>query len=638
MKTIFKLITFWALTVLVSCDYLDIVPDNVATIDYAFRNRTEAEKYLYTCYSYRPQIGDIPNDPAMGGGDEIWRMYRSWYGYWSSTRIAMGQQNVNEPWLNFWNGTQGAKALWRGIRDCNIFLENIDKALDLEEYEKVRWIGEVKVLKAYFHYYLFKCYGPIPIVDKNLPISTGVSDVKAYREPVDDVVAYISGLLLEAVEDLPNAKEVLEGTEAGRIDKLGALSIRAELLLFAASPLFNGNNDYSGMVDGQGRQLYNTTYDANKWKIAADACKEVIDLCHSQGKALYDVVDPLTANSHEIFQLQTTLRQTICDRWNKELIWGSTNYDCNSGTRQTTPRIVRTTNVSNHPGSFAPTLKMAEQFYSHNGVPINEDKEWQSESWYENRYSIRQDPSSGDEIYYVKEGQRTVYLHYNREPRFYSSLAFDRAIYFGCGYYNFPSDVKHLEGINLEYSGYQGGDQYAITGYFAKKLNNFKNIQQVSSYSVEYYPFPIMRLANLYLMYAEALNEFGGPNDEVFTYLDLIRARAGLKGVRESWANYSTRPDKPGTKDGLREIIRQERTVELAFEGKRFWDIRRWKLIQELNDQPQGWNVLGETIEDYYKVVPVAQAPVKFTIKDYFWPLKESDLISNRNLIQNYGW
>jgi hypothetical protein len=139
-------------------------------------------------------------------------------------------------------------------------------------------------------------------------------------------------------------------------------------------------------------------------------------------------------------------------------------------------------------------------------------------------------------------------------------------------------------------------------------------------------------------MYAEALNEFGGPNAEIFNYLDQVRARAGLEGVKESWASFSTKPNKPDTKDGLRQIIQQERTIELAFEGKRFWDIRRWKKIDELNEQPRGWNISGETTDDFYNLVPVAQVPVKFTVKDYFWPIKEADLTVNKNLIQNYGW
>ncbi len=169
-------------------------------------------------------------------------------------------------------------------------------------------------------------------------------------------------------------------------------------------------------------------------------------------------------------------------------------------------------------------------------------------------------------------------------------------------------------------------------------MHSFKNGQTATSTSVEYYPFPVLRLADLYLMYAEALNEFSGPSAPVFNYLDLIRKRAGLKGVKESWLTYSNKPNKPDTKDGLRQIIHQERTIELAFEGKRFWDIRRWKEISVLNEQPLGWNIAGETIEDFYKVVLVAQVPTKFSVKDYFWPIKEADLTVNKNLLQNYGW
>jgi hypothetical protein len=140
-------------------------------------------------------------------------------------------------------------------------------------------------------------------------------------------------------------------------------------------------------------------------------------------------------------------------------------------------------------------------------------------------------------------------------------------------------------------------------------------------------------------MYAEALNEFAGPSADVYQYIDPVRERAGLEGVVDSWQKYSSRPEKPATKDGLREIIHQERTIELALEGKRFWDIRRWKKINELNVQPRGWNVDGETREDFYNVREVARVPVNFTIRDYFWPIKESDIITNRNLMpNNYGW
>lgn len=642
MKALNKIKIIVAFTILLgfgSCNYLNVVPDNIATIDYAFRNRTVTEKYLFSCYSYRPPVGSVNTDPAMNGGDETWMFYgvRS---PWPNSLISRGFQTSTTPVLNFWDGESDGKALWRGIRDCNIFLENVDKVLDLPDYEKRRWVAEVKFLKAYYHYYLFKCYGPIPIVDVNLPISAKVDEVQVYREPVDKVVKYIADLMKEAAVDLPNSAEVIEGTEGGRVDKLVALSMRAEVLLFAASPLFNGNTDYANMTDNRGTTLFPQTYDPDKWKVAADACREAIDTCHMQNKALYDLVDPMAATAPDPFKVQTTYRQAICDRWNKELIWGGTNNDCSYLSREAQARILRKNAeaVGNAPTEWAPTLKMAEKYYSSNGVPIEEDLQWQSKGWYDNRFNVRPEVSAGDEIYYVKGGEKTAYLHYNREPRFYASLGFDRGIYFGNGYYDFPSTVKYCDFFDLGFSGRSTIDMFSVTGYSAKKMHNFKNAQTDSNYGVEYFPFPILRLANLYLMYAEALNEANGPSGEVFTYLDRVRARAGLKGVKESWLNYSNKPNKPDTKDGLRQIIHQERTIELAFEGKRFWDIRRWKEIDALNDQPRGWNVLGETTEDFYKVVLVAQVPVKFTVKDYFWPIKESDLTVNMNLLQNYGW
>ena len=190
------------------------------------------------------------------------------------------------------------------------------------DHNRKRWIAEVKFLKAYYHYCLMKRYGPIPIVDVNQPISASVQDVQVYREPIENVINYVISLLEEAMTDLPEAKEIVEGTEAGRIDKLVALTLKSEVLLFAASPLLNGNTDYSGMKDNKGRQIFPSSYDPNKWQIAADACLEAINAAHEQGKRLYNQLDPLLINEHEILQLQTNYRQTICDKWNSELIWG----------------------------------------------------------------------------------------------------------------------------------------------------------------------------------------------------------------------------------------------------------------------------------------------------------------------------
>lgn len=147
----------------------------------------------------------------------------------------------------------------------------------------------------------------------------------------------------------------------------------------------------------------------------------------------------------------------------------------------------------------------------------------------------------------------------------------------------------------------------------------------------------MLRLGDLYLLYAEALNELNGPSEKVYEYLDLIRSKAGLKGVLESWSNFSNVPHKPTTQEGLREIIQRERAIDMAFEGERFWDLRRWKTAPlELNKPITGWDVDQELIEGFYRERILFNQT--FRMKDYFWPIHENDLLVNKNLVQAPGW
>ncbi|MCH5598001.1 RagB/SusD family nutrient uptake outer membrane protein [Niabella ginsengisoli] len=142
----------------ISCKkYLDIVPDNIATIDQAFNLRNTAERFLFTCYSYLPKNSNIAQSVAMTSGDEIWL---SEYYVQPGREIARGNQNVVDPYLNFWQGGQGGQDLYQAIRDCNIFLENIDRVPDMEAFEKNRWKAEVKFLKAYYHFFYLECTVP----------------------------------------------------------------------------------------------------------------------------------------------------------------------------------------------------------------------------------------------------------------------------------------------------------------------------------------------------------------------------------------------------------------------------------------------------------------------------------------------
>ena len=144
-------------------------------------------------------------------------------------------------------------------------------------------------------------------------------------------------------------------------------------------------------------------------------------------------------------------------------------------------------------------------------------------------------------------------------------------------------------------------------------------------------------MSGLYLYYAEALNESGKDYKEVLPWLDKIRERAGLKGVEESWTDHSKYPDKFKTMDGLRQIIHQERNIEMIFEGERYWDLRRWKeAILEYNKPLTGWDRTGQTAAEYYRECIVLMR--QFDTKDYFSPIKNSEIFANSNTIQNPGW
>lgn len=642
MKKIYYTVTL-VMMILSSCqNYLDVVPDNVATLEYAFRDKISAEKFLFTCYSYLPNFGSPSADPAILGSDEVWiHGENSWYasalGDFYSNNLKRSKQNVSNPLLNYWDAGNSGSNLFIAIRDCNIFLENIHLVgKDLDESTRSRWIAEVKFLKAYYHYYLLRMYGPIPIIRENLPIYAGIDEVRrVYREPVDDCVNYIIQLINEATPDLPMEINNISA-DLGHVTQPAALAIKAEILVTAASPLFNGNSAYSNMVDSRGIHLFNTTYDENKWKLATEACKNAIDTAALANIHLYEFKDTRYVLSETTKRIMT-LRNAFGQRWNEEVIWGLSKNSMGNLQHFALPYFSTTDiQLSFSEPILAPTMMMAELFYSDNGVPISEDPNYD----YNGRFGTA---IAAGQTYYIPNGIETAKLNQKREPRFYANLGFDGGLWFGNGRYKdvgggTATETPWVVQAKLgQPSGKSSSIRFSSTGYFAKKYSHFETATTTTSGSLVRMVFPIMRLANLYLLYAEARNEFSGPDAEVYQYVDMVRNRAGLNGVVESWASHSKFPDKPANKEGLREIIHQERMIELAFEGKRFWDLRRWKTAdQELNQPVKGWNVEGTTAIDYYNVVTFEI--LKFTTKEYLWPLKQQTIRVNPNLIQNPYW
>ena len=613
------------LSVVSSCKkYLDVVPDNVATIKNAFTMRNQAEKFLFTCYSYMPKDGNPGLDPAMLGGDEIWLLQNNNNSFFN---MARGLQNVVGPYGDNWS------ALYQGMRNCNIFLENISKVHDIDESERLRWISEVKFLKAYYHFYLVRMYGPIPMMKVNLPVDADVNMVKIYRDPVDSCFSYITKLIDEAAPFLPLTIDN-PMDENGRITQPIALSFKAEVLVYAASPLFNGNTEQAGLVNPDGTQLFNQTYSKVKWDSAAIACKKAIDICQLTGMKLY-----VFPKNYQMYHLtdtiatQLSIRNSLCERWNTEIIWANSQSYC--GIQGSALPLMDPAQPQNFVprGDYSPPLKIAEMFYSKNGVPINEDVTFD----YSGRYNVT--IAGYSDRLYIRNGYTSSTLNFNREARFYADLGFDGGIWYGQGRYD---DTRDLGLFYVQAKWKQPNaiqtDRSTVTGYFLKKVIHFENVVgAATAYSVAQYPWPIMRLSGLYLMYAEALNESAGPGPEVYFYTNLVRARAGLKSVESSWTNYSSNPTKYTTQDGFRSIVHQERLIELAFEGKRFWDLRRWKEASTVLNAPiKAWDGAQEVAESYYR--PVLLFNQTFGEKDYFWPIRDANITNNSNLVQNLGW
>lgn len=650
MKHIKALLIIAVLGTLISCSkYLDVVPDNVATIENIFTLRSSAEKYLNTCYSYMPDNGHPNTNTAFSLAGEVWwpDPINSFNGtYWN---IARGLQSVANPLGNWWTGTNYGKAMFDGIRDCNTFLANINKVPELNPYERERWIAEVKFLKAYYNFILFQRYGPIPLIKENMPISSSPEAIKVYRQPVDSVVNYIVQLLDESFANdlLPDRIVGNEGSELGRITKSIVIAFKARVLVTAASPLFNGNTEYANFTDKRGVHLFNSEYSSEKWQKAVDACKAAIDFCTVNGSySLSTFAGNTGYKINDTIKRQLDIRTAITNKINNpEVIWANTNSPAKDVQTWSMPVLTTAGNASGSrpKGTVGPTINMAEYFYTKNGVPISEDKTWD----YANRYALK--VAGAADKFYIKTGQTTIQLHYDREPRFYADLGFDRGIWFGNWINNYiistpgvPSALLYVMARNGEAAARQDATGFCITGYYCKKLINVESSGAADGNFVTglvTYPYPEMRMAELYLLYSEALNELGGatPDPEAYVWINLVRARAGLPSVQDSWTNFSTNPDKYKTKEGLRDIIQQERTIELMFEGQRYWDLLRWKTAHiVLNTPIMGWDITQSTPQNFYRKVLLFNK--NFMMRDYFWPIETKELQINSNLVQNPGW
>ncbi|MEO6720696.1 MAG: RagB/SusD family nutrient uptake outer membrane protein, partial [Ferruginibacter sp.] len=367
----------------------------------------------------------------------------------------------------------------------------------------------------------------------------------------------------------------INNTTYGRITKGAAMALKAKALLYAASPLFNGGN-----IDPANPLTGYTSADANRWKLAADAAKEVMDL------GTYK----LMPNFKDIF-----ITQAAPVQGNTESIFWRQNGQNISVETSNSPAGYTSAGGN---GVTSPTQNLVDAYPTIDGKSITDP-------------SSNYDPNNP---------------YSNRDPRLTNTI-----FYNGTLWLNRP--VETFDG-GLDKPG--GTVQQTKTAYYMRKfMGNFESVSGGTVYSNTVHDFIYFRYAEILLNYAEAINEFSGPSPEAIDAIRQLRKRAGiLAGSDNSYGVSSALPQNE-----LRIIIRNERRIELAFEEQRFFDIRRWKIAEQVYGQPlRGMNIQktsGGQVS--YNIIPVL-TPVFRSPQMYLYPIPYNEVIKNPAMVQNPQW
>ncbi|KGE15862.1 RagB/SusD family nutrient uptake outer membrane protein [Sphingobacterium deserti] len=606
-------------TILLSCSkYLDRMPDDQLTLEMVFNDKTRTEDWLAGIYSNVPdpywgyarynENDPLSDDAAPSPGLEQFD--------WPVIGKQVGNWNPSTPWpANYW------VELPRRIRSAYIFIDNVkaNPAQLVPESEVELMKAEARFMIAYYYSLLLESYGAIPF-------QLGLTDPQASEEelmigqtPFDQVVQWIDQELLDVSALLP--ARYTESQKYGRATSIMCLAVRARLLLFAASPLVNGNSDYTSFVNDKGEEIYNSNYDANKWGKAADASKLLLDAATAAGHRLYyeynddGTIDPFLSYQNMMFRRPQD--------GNNEILFARPSSNTSEYDRFAQPR--GTAGI----GNYGVTQSLVDAFYMENGRPINDPLSGYVEKGFSTADEIRNtkwaESQGGGKV--TLTGTYNMYTH--REPRFYISVLYNEAWF-------------RRQGRTTQfYSGApDGGPSHDAppSGYLIRKKVHPDHDPRNGTNP--YRPGILYRLGEVYLNYAEALNEADPGNGEILNYLNQIRVRAGVP----PFGSGADALPIPASQSEMREAIRRERRVELNNEGIRYRDIRRWKIGEAtLNGDFSGMNFAGTEKDDnesnplaYFKR-SVYQRRV-FTAKNYWYPVPQAEIDKNPNLVQNPFW
>lgn len=609
-----------------SCDYLgvsDQLAGGLQNIEQVFDNVSYTKRWYANVFAGIPDYSGINSvnvgafkNPWTGMCDELV------VGYGNSSKYNNSDRNAANMGFHRYGDC------YKYIRQANIFLQKAHPIMttgtqgdQLLEDELTQMKANVRFMRAFYHYLLFEQYGPIILVKDKIYNATEDQDVP--RNTVDEVIEYIDSELTAVASELTQ-EPIFEDKDYRAWPTKGvALAVRAKLWLYAASPLLNGGyREALSVTNPDGTRLF-PDYDAGKWEKALAACKDFIDYAEAGRYELYKeykddngaVIDP-DKSVYNLFQ-----------KYTHEIIWATANNDWGGMNGDAFDRRIAPRCEKNGLGSTGVTQELVDAFYMKDGFPVSATAYLpQSTLYQEEGYGTYKDQNDNFSKKYTNVTVSNRYL--NREPRFYNTVFFNGR--------QWPVSCNQVLFYNGGNSGVQEG-QATLTGYMLFKRFNRSVSLTNPGVASQFRPSIIFRLADFYLMYAEAANEVN-PNDaRVLKYLNLVRERAGLPDIE------TLNPAIRGNQELQRAAIQRERQIELATEGQRYFDVRRWMIADKNGEGRQngyvhGMNVRGESNdkEDFNRIVEASQ--IVFNRKMYLYPMPDFEMRKTKNLVQNPGW
>jgi len=615
MKKLYKkiLIAAFALCNIYSCDYLNVSDElagNLRSLDEIFDNVSYTRRWYANIFTSIPDYSGITaaagsitgfKNPWAGMCDELT------VGYGDAKLYNKTDKNAANMSFHRW-GT-----CYKEIRQANIFLAHAKPIAAngthvdvLTEEELTEMKANVRFMRAYYHYLLFEQYGAIPLV-KDL-ILEREDNLDLPRNTIDEVISYLDEELTAVAKELPQKALHDDDQHNAWPTKGVALAVKAKMWVYAASKLFNGEyKEALAVTNLDGTRLF-PDKDPNKWNKAVAALEEFIKFADEEGN--YELLN--TGNpSQDIYDLFQT--------YNKEIIWATAATSWGGMTNDMFDRRCTPRSEQNGMGCIGVTQELVDDFYMKDGLPIQATSYLPQSTLYttEGFDKYTETVKAGSKEVQVANNVSNRFL--NREARFYNTVFFQNRRW-----------TQFHKGSPNELSG----TIYTHTGYMLYKRFNREVSMKSPGVQNKFRPSIIFRLADLYLLYAEAVNEIDPQDERVLTYLNKVRQRAGLSNIEE------LNPAIEGNQELQRLAIQRERRIELATEGQRYFDVRRWMIADQDGEGRQFGYVHGMNMnaaeDKFYEEVEAS--PIVFRRKMYLYPIPDDEMKKTELLVQNPGW